>query len=147
MRDSSRMVWIGLLVAVGLAGCARPPAAEVAFAEVCDPANDGQRIAAVGYFAAGVTVFCSDIGGDYRCGMDFVDAPGSENRFTADVLEGRQANRLLPVPDSYTDADIQLKTADGGTLGVGQLARISGEMLIGEGVCLMSVDTIEAATD
>lgn len=141
--------YVGLIFALFvliLMGCAQE-AAEVSFADACDPAYSDQRISTVGYFEAGVTVFCSDNGGDYRCGLDFVDAPGSANNFTADVLEGDGRNQMAPVPDSYTDADIQLKTDDGSAIGVGQQARITGEMLIGEGVCLMSVDKIEAVTE
>lgn len=145
---TARFLGFCALILLALGGCAPGEAVEVPFAGVCDPANDHQRIATVGTFAAGVTVFCSDIGDDgYRCGMDFVEAPGAEDAFTADVLEGNRPNHLLPVPDSYTDADIQFKTDDGSLIGIGQQARISGEMLIGEGVCLMTVDTIQAVTE
>ncbi len=146
MRNNFRPVWIGMLIVFTLAGCAQE-ATEVPFADVCDPGHDHQRISTVGYFDVGVTVFCSDTGGDYRCGLDFVEAPGSANAFTADVLEGNQPNQLAPIPDDYTAADIQLRTADGTVIGVEQKVRITGEMLIGEGVCLMSVDKIESVTE
>jgi hypothetical protein len=147
MQKYSRAMWIiAALSLLMLAACSQE-ATEVSFEEVCDPGNDHQKISTVGYFAARASIFCSDIGGDYRCGMDFLDAPGSENRFTADVLEGSGRNQLAPIPESYSDADLQLRTADGSLIGLEQKVRVSGEMLIGEGVCLMTVDTIEAVTE
>lgn len=142
-------IWMGLIAALAaliLVGCARE-AADVAFADACDPVYEDQYISTVGYFAAESSVYCSNTGGDYRCGLDFFDAPGSANRLTADVLEGNGRNQMAQLPDSYTDADLQIKADDGTVIGVGQRVRITGEMLIGEGVCLMSVDKIEAVTE
>jgi hypothetical protein len=76
--------------------------------------------------------------------IDFVETPGSADIFTADVLEGDRPNQMMQVSEDYSAADIRLKTADGTVIGVEQEVRITGEMLIGEGVCLMSVDKIEA---
>jgi hypothetical protein len=146
MRNYSRAVWVGVLVALALAGCSQI-ATPIAFGDVCDPGHDHQRISTVGYFDVGVTVFCSDTGGDYHCGLDFVGTPGSANVFTADILEGDRPNQMAQVPEEYSAADIRLKTADGTVIGVEQKVRITGEMLIGEGVCLMSVDKIEALTE
>ena len=146
MQKHSFAVLIAAFSALILVGCAKE-ATEVSFAEVCDPKYDHQRLSTVGYFDARVSEYCSDSGGDYRCGMDFLESPDSENRFTADVLEGNGRNQLPKLPDDYTAADIKVKTADGGEIGVGQKARITGDMLIGEGVCLMTVRTIEAVTD
>jgi hypothetical protein len=133
------------LWALVLIGCAEEPATKVAYGEACNPENDGQRISTVGYFDPGVSVYCSDSGGDYRCGMDFLETPDSEDSFTADLLEGSGSNQMSKLPDSYSDADIKIQTNDGGVIGIGQKARITGKMLIGEGVCLMTVAKVEPA--
>jgi hypothetical protein len=146
MQNYSRAMRVGALIVFILTGCSQA-ATEVSFADVCDPSHDHAEISTVGYFETGVTVYCSDSGGDYRCGLDFVETPGSDNKFSADILQGNRPNQIAPVPDNYTDKDIQLKTADGTVIGLGQKARITGKMLIGQGVCLMSVDKIEASTE
>ena len=137
-----------ILLSVGalvLAGCAEEPAVEVAYGDACNPEYDDKRISTVGYFDPGVSVYCSNSGGDYRCGMEFLETPDSEDSFTADMLEGSGNNQMSKLPESYSDADIKIQTNDGGVVRVGQKARIAGEMLIGEGVCLMSVDKVELA--
>ena len=79
--------------------------------------------------------------------MEFHEEPGSEAKFTADMLEGTGKNQMPELPDSYSDSDVQIKTDDGSMIGVGQRARISGKMLIAEGVCLMTVDKVEAVSE
>jgi hypothetical protein len=123
-----------------LAGCVAP--AEVAFADVCAADLDGKKITTTGSFASTSSVFCSDSGGDYRCSLDFV-GDGSDQIMSADVLEGDGKNQLIPLPDSYTDADFQITTDDGSVIGLGTPARLTGKMLIAESVCLMEVDKIE----
>lgn len=153
MRQRASIGLIAALAMLILAGCAGE-AAEVPYASACNIENDGKNIAVVGYFQTRLSMYCSNTGGDYRCPLGFVSAPGDETDFTADLLEGDGRNQMSPIPDSYTDADIILNTDDGGTLGVGQRARISGKMSIvepsaeaGSGVCFMTVDKIEAVTE
>ena len=146
MQKRLLAVLILAVVAFALTACAAPEPAElVDYANVCDQANDDKRISAVGYFDPGVSVYCSDSGGDYRCGMDFLETLDAAEGFTADMLEGSGPNQMSKLPDSYSNSDIKIQTNDGGTIGIGQKARISGEMLIGEGVCLMSVDRVDPA--
>jgi outer membrane lipoprotein SlyB len=147
MNKHTFAVLLSILAAFVLIGCSGGTATEVSFSDVCQLENDHKNLSTEGYFATRVTMYCSDSGGDYRCPLDFLESPDSENRFTADMLEGNGKNQLAQVPDSYTDADVMIKTDDGSVIGVGQRARISGKMLIGEGVCLMTVDKVETISE
>ena len=146
MLRNTYTVLILALISLMLAACAKE-ATPVAFADVCKLENDHKQLSTVGYFDPGITVYCSDSGGDYRCGLDFLESVGSENKFTADLLEGNGKNQLAELPDDYSNEDVKIKTNDGTVIGMEQKARISGEMLITEGVCLMEVDKVEAVTD
>jgi len=139
--------FIVALISLMLAACAAKTATPVSFADVCKLENDHKQLSTVGYFDPGISVFCSDTGGDYRCSFDFLESVGSENKFSADLLEGNGKNQLAKLPDDYSNEDVKIKTDDGTVIGVEQKARISGEMLITEGVCLMEVHKIEAVTD
>ncbi len=147
MKKHSIVVLILIFAVLVLIGCSSGPATEVSFSDVCQLENDHKNLSTVGYFSTGASVYCSDSGGDYRCGMEFHEQPGSEAEFTADMLEGNGKNQMAELPSSYSDADVQIKTDDGSVIGVGQRARISGKMLITEGVCLMTVDKVEALSE
>lgn len=142
--------FIGFFLALAplmLAACAAKESTPVAFADVCKLENDHKNLSTVGYFDPGISVYCSDTGGDYRCSFDFLEEVGSEKKFSADLLEGNGKNQLAELPDDYSNEDVKIKTDDGTVIGVEQKARISGEMLVAEGVCLMEVDKIETVTD
>jgi hypothetical protein len=144
MGKRAFLVLIGLINVLLLAACSAPDAPAVAFGDVCKSA-DGTRVSTEGYFSADISVYCSDTGGDYRCSYDFVEAPGSDNKFTADVLQGDGNNQAAALPDDYSDADVKIKTNDGKVIGVAQKARIQGKMAIAPDVCLMTVEKIEVA--
>jgi hypothetical protein len=123
-----------------LVGCAAP--VEVPFADACNLENDGKTVITTGSFASTSSVYCSDISGEYRCGLDFV-GDGSDDIIGADVVEGEGRNQAAPLPDSYSDADIKITTADGTVIGLDTPARITGKMIVAEGVCAMYVDKVE----
>jgi hypothetical protein len=123
-----------------LAGCAAP--VEVPFANACSLENDGKTIITTGSFASTSSVYCSDISGKYRCGLDFV-GEGSDAVIGADLVEGDGRNQAAPLPDSYTDADFKITAADGTVIGLDTPARITGKMIVAEGVCAMYVDKVE----
>ena len=123
-----------------LVGCAAP--AEVPFASACYIANDGKKIITTGNFTSTVSVYCSDISGKYRCGLDFA-GDGSDDIIGTDVVVGDGRNQMVELPDSYSDADIQVMTDDGTVIGIDQPARITGKMIVAEGVCAMYVDKVE----
>jgi hypothetical protein len=132
-----------LVLAVGLIACGGPAKA-VAFAQVCDKANEQQRISTEGYFSTGSSVFCSNIGSStVQCGLTFVENAGDTAGFSADVDQGDGDNEIEDIPDDFTDETITIHADDGSVVRIGDKVRASGKMVIGEGVCLMNVDLIE----
>lgn len=130
------------LLAAGLIACGGPAAA-VAYDQVCDPANDHKSLSTEGYFAVAGSVFCSNIGSSsVKCGLEFVKNAGDSDGFTADVIRGDGDNEVEEIPDDFTAESITIHADDGSIVRVGDKVRISGEMLISENVCLMSVDYI-----
>ena len=137
--------WYSLLLAlaIGLIACGGPGKA-VAFAQVCDKANEQQRIATEGYFSTGGSIFCSNIGSStVQCGLEFVENAGDSEGFSADVDQGDGDNEVEEIPDDFTDDTITIHADDGSVVRIGEKVRISGKMLISENVCLMNVDLIE----
>ncbi|HYF62454.1 MAG TPA: hypothetical protein VD886_06545, partial [Herpetosiphonaceae bacterium] len=75
--------WYSLLLvfAVALIACGGPAKA-VAFAQVCDKANESQRISTEGFFASGGSIFCSNIGSStVQCGLEFHENAGDSEGF------------------------------------------------------------------
>jgi hypothetical protein len=137
--------WYSLLLvfAIVLIACGGPARA-VAYDQVCDKANEQQRISTEGYFSTGSSVFCSNIGSStVQCGLEFVENADDSEGFSADVDQGDGDNEIEEIPDDFTAETITIHADDGSVVRIGDRVRISGKMLIGEGVCLMNVDLIE----
>jgi hypothetical protein len=127
-----------------LASCGASPKL-VAYNEVCNQ-PDGALVQTKGYFAADSSVFCSNIGSnDVRCGFGFVEAPGQEKSFTADVAEGTGRNQVEPIPDDFAPEAIVFHAADGGDVRVSDKVAITGKLAVAENVCFIKVDTITKA--
>ena len=118
----------------------------MAFEDVCQVANNHKVVAVEGYFSLGASVYCSDVSGQLRCGLKFNRYPDGQMDFSADVLEGRRRNQMLPLESGYAEPDLKIKTADGSEIGVGDHVRVTGKLLVTEEVCVMYVNKIEGVT-
>lgn len=137
-----------VLLMGAVAGCSEPPV-QVAHGDVCSLENDDKVVSVDGHFQLGITMYCSDVSGNYRCGLDFVSAPGADDGFSVDVIEGDGNNELLPLPDSYTDNDLKIQTDGGETITQADKVRITGDLSVSQDpvsndmVCYMYVNTVE----
>lgn len=116
------------LVAVSACGGGAPEPATAGeakdFASVCDKANEGRRVALVGYprFPEKFTGTQSVMLRLYK-GSDYAGAPvGVQTRI------GSQANQVELAPKQYTDKDPRAHTADGQAAGYGTKVRVSGKV-------------------
>ena len=94
------------------------------FATVCEKANEGKRVAVVGYprfpekFTGTRSVVLRLYGGaDYAGSPVGVQAP-----------IGNQANQVELAPKAYTDKDLKLHTSDGGVASYGTKVKVSGNV-------------------
>jgi hypothetical protein len=140
-----RQIWMTLsllaITALLLTAC-QPPVA-VPYEEVCSEEYNGKTITTEGVFSMGVSVYCSDTSGEYRCGLNFKESPESNNTFSVDVMVGNRKNMMQELESGFSDADLMIKTTDGSTIGVDDPVTITGRMLVTEGVCVMEVEKIE----
>src|SRR5215216_698842 len=128
-------------------GTPEPPTAGEAkeFASLCDKANEGKRVAAVGYLrfpekftGAQSVVLRLYEGGDYAGAPVGVQTP-----------IGKGANQAELAPRQYTDKDLKVHTSDGQVAGYGTKVRVSGKVyypLVGQDFkCSLENPLIESA--
>ena len=145
-----RIFGIGLLSLVCAAcggGASGPPTAGEAkeFASVCDKANEGKRVAVVGYlrfpekFTGAQSVVLRLYGGG-----DYAGAP-----LGVQTPIGNQANQAELAPKQYTDKDLKVHTSDGQLAGYGTRVRVSGSVyfpMVGQDFkCALENPLIESA--
>ncbi|HMO58629.1 MAG TPA: hypothetical protein PKA05_12465 [Roseiflexaceae bacterium] len=116
-----------MLVALALGGCSdgpATPAETVAFASVCDRANDGKRVAVEGYviFPDSFTESTSVI---LRM---FEDEDLDGTPIGVQISFGTDANQVEEVADQYTDEDLRLHLADGEVVGYRTRINVSGKV-------------------
>lgn len=125
-----RLFGIGLFalacVACGGGAPAGPPTAGEArdFATVCDKANEGKRVAVVGYprFPEKFTGSSSVVLRLYE-GSDYGGAPVG-----VQTPIGKQANQVELAPKQYTDKDLKVHTADEQVASYGTKVKVSGKV-------------------
>ena len=94
------------------------------FASVCDKANDGKRIAAVGYLRFPDSFTGSD---NVVLRMYNVnDFSGSPIGVTLDF--GTNANQVEPVTDQYQDSDLKVHLSNGQVTQFGTKVKVSGNV-------------------
>ena len=123
-----RMFGIGLLIfsAACGGGSSEPPTAGETkdFASLCDKANEGKRVAVVGFlrFPERFTGTSSVVLRLYG-GGDYAGAPvGVQTRI------GNQANQVELAPKEFTDNDLKVHTSDGQVAGYGTRVKVSGKV-------------------
>jgi hypothetical protein len=131
-----RSVALGLAV-LALAACAGPPTVGEPrdFANVCDKANDGHRVAVEGYMRLPETI---DVVKPPRTGGDgleilvvrlFQTPNFSGTPIGVDIDFGSEPNTMDEIPNGargFTDADLKVHAANGQTVTYGQRVKISG---------------------
>lgn len=116
------------LIAFILTACSKPSAPTVGvdkdFASACDKANDGKRIALIGYLRL-PDLFTGDQSVVLRLyeTNDFSSKPiGVQTEF------GSQANQADPITDQYSDSDLKVHLANGQVAQFGTRVKVSGSV-------------------
>lgn len=128
-----RILVVFLITAVAvLTGCTdRPTRGELKpFANVCDPANDGKRIAVDAYLALPrhfehPRTYVVMIPLEVRASL-------IEDKYGVIVVwmpVGDGANKMDDVRNKYTDADLKVRTKDGATISYKDKIRLSGKVV------------------
>jgi hypothetical protein len=129
------------------AGSSEPPApGEMKdFASLCDKANEGKRVAVIGFlrFPEKFTGTSSVMLRLY-VGADSAGSPvGVQTRI------GNQANQVELAPKEYTDKDLKVHTSDGQVAAYGSRVKVSGKVyypLVGQDFkCGLENPLIESA--
>jgi hypothetical protein len=107
-----------------LAGCTKP--VPIAFNQVCQKENDNRYISVEGYLRTGVTVLCSSRGGTRSCGLELSDKPDGSSTISVYVEEGTGRSQMEPLPKSYSNEDLKLRTKDGQPITTQDKVRIIG---------------------
>lgn len=123
-----RIFLIFCLVTLLLSACggSSPPTEgqAVDLATACDKANDGKRIAVVGYLR-----FPDSFTGDQSVllrlyqSTDFSGTP-----IGVQIDFGTQANQVEPVKDQYSDSDLKVHLSDGQMAQFGTQVKVSGKV-------------------
>lgn len=140
---------IGLLIfcaACGGASSEPPTAGEMKdFASLCDKANDGKRVAVVGFlrFPEKFTGTSSVVLRLYQDGGYAGTPVGVQTRM------GNQANQVELAPKEFRDEDLKVHTSDGQVAGYGTRVKVSGKVyypLVGQDFkCALENPLIESA--
>lgn len=120
------------------------------FANACALENDGKTLEVSGVLQMRGSVFCSNRGGRMECGFDFVEAAGSDKKFSADIEQGSGANTVDEIPKGFKKEDIKVRDNAGNQVALGSdKVKLTGKMSVapaapgGQGVCFMQVYKIE----
>jgi hypothetical protein len=115
------------LIAGVLAACGEPAPTvgeAKAFANVCDKANDGKRVAVEGYLR-----FPDSFTGDRSVVLRLYESDGFGGKPIGVQIEfGAQPNRLEPVSDQYSDDDLKVHLANGQVAQFGTKIKVSGKV-------------------
>jgi len=144
-----RMFCIGLLIFCAACGSGSPEPLTTGemkdFASLCDKANEGKRVAVVGFlrFPEKFTGTRSVVLRLYG-GSDYTGAP-----IGVQTMMGNQANQVELAPKEFTDKDLKVHTSDGQVAGYGTKVKVSGKVyypLVGQDFkCGLENPLIESA--
>jgi hypothetical protein len=115
------------------------------FAEVCDKANEGKRVAVEGYLRLPEQVHVKT--GPVLRLYPTTEFTGKPVGVSMDIGSG--SNQVAMMPKEFSDKDLKVKTADGQVAGFGTKVRVAGDMyfpLVGqEFPCALSNPLVELA--
>lgn len=126
MRSGRIFAILVLALAAGACGASGPPTpGELKdFAAVCDKANDGKRIAVVGY-----PRFPERFTGTQSVVLRLYEKPDyTGTPVGVQTPIGQQANQAELAPKQYTDKDLKVHTADGQVASYGTKVKVSGKV-------------------
>lgn len=139
-----------LILAILAIGCGDTKGVSTDFANACNPDNEKKVLEVSGVLADRGSVFCSNTGGRMECGFDFLESPGSEKKFSADVEQGSGANTVDKLERGYKKEDVKIRDNTGNQIALGSdKVKITGKMSVvapfgnSQGVCFMQVEKIE----
>ena len=122
-----KSLFIVMLLAIVLSACgSQPPTVgqSTDFASACDKANDGKRIAVVGYLR-----FPESYSGDLSMVLRLYSDDGfGGTPIGVETHIGTGANQVEAVPDQYSDRDLKVHLAGGKTAVFGTRVRVSGKV-------------------
>jgi hypothetical protein len=94
------------------------------FATACDKANDGKRIAVVGYVR-----FPDSFTGDQSVLLRMYDTNDFSGKPIGVQIDfGTQANQVEPVKDQYSDSDLKVHLSNGQVAQFGAQVKVSGKV-------------------
>ena len=145
------MRYLVLIAAASLAvSCGAAKGVPTEYASACDASHDGKTLEVSGVLETRSSIYCSNRGGRMECPFDFLSAPGTEKKMTADIEVGSGANTVDEIQKGFKKEDIKVRDNAGSTVAVGSdKLRLTGKMMIAPGaagtpgVCLMQVYKIE----
>ncbi len=121
----SMILFIFVLTACSSGPAAAPTVGQVKdFANACDKANDGQRIAVTGY----LRFPDSFTGSDSVVLRLYEQDDYSGKPIGVQVNFGDQPNQVTTVGDNYTDKDLKVHLANGQVAGYGTSVKVSGKV-------------------
>src|SRR5687768_7977738 len=133
-----------------VSGCGEVTGEPIEMSKLCVQENDGKYFQVSGVLTPRSSVYCSNRGGRMECGMDLLEAAGSQTKISADIEVGSGANTMDEVPKGFKKEDLKVRDKAGNPITLGQdTAKFTGKMLIAPGatgnpgVCLMQVHKIE----
>ncbi|MGH9901837.1 MAG: hypothetical protein ACRD68_08515 [Pyrinomonadaceae bacterium] len=138
---------LSILALAACGGETKPPTVGETkdFATVCDKANEGKRIAVVGYLRLPEEVK-PKIGPVLRM---YPTADFSGKPVGVSTTIGSQPNQVGLIPQRYTDKDLKVNMANGQVAGSGTKVKVSGDLyfpLVGqEFQCALSNPLVELA--
>jgi hypothetical protein len=142
----------GLVLAMAtLLGCgqgapaAATAATDVAFADACDKANDGKRVAVDGYLR-----LPESFTGDRSVVLHLYETDAhAGSPVGVQVRFGSAANQVATVPTSFSDEDLSLHLDGGGTAGYGTEVNVTGKvyypMVAQDFACALEDVVVQAA--
>lgn len=147
MKNKNRVllvffVGIILIVAVGAAwfGYKRLNTKEFELSQVCKQGNNGETVKISGFPRLGSeTIVCGKF-----CEISLFERPNerSEDGVNLNVRAGEQKNSIKIPRNDYTDANLDITTNTGLSLGVGDRMDVIGKLEVNEGSCEIKVRKI-----
>ncbi len=112
----------------------------ISYAQVCDKANEGKRIAVDGYLRAPEQFGRKDISLVLRLGTtpDRKDLAAVSSTVKVDQ-DRRSPNTMNPLPSNYTDADLQVRTHEGKVVSNLDKVRVHGTLYFPSSIATVEV--------
>jgi len=139
-------ITLSFFSALTITACTAKQGEPVDFANACKPESDKKYYEIAGYLSPRGSVFCSNIGSSrVECGLDFLETPGGEKKFGAEIQEGSGANAIEKLESEYKDSDVKIHDNNGQLINLSEKVKITGKMSTTPdgSVCFMQVDKIE----